>query len=96
VIRWRLRELMAESGEDIAAVAARTGLTAKTVYALLDDDNAPLRKSTLNRFCTAYRKAAGELVEYVPDPPGTRGAGIPPVVRVQVLGQPRGRPRKNS
>jgi len=88
--------LLAELGEDAAAAAARTGLTRSAIYQLLDDERAPLRKSTLNRICAAYRKAAGEVIEYIPDPPGTRGAGIPPVVRVQTRQRPRGRPRKKS
>ncbi len=84
----------AEFGEDVPAVAARTGLTEKTVYTLLSANGGPLRSSTLNRFCAAYRKAAGDVIAYVPDLPGTRGAGIPPLVPVVRERRPRGRPRK--
>ncbi len=94
MIRWRVRELMAEFGDDVAGVAARTGLTRSAIYMLLNAERPPIRSSTLNRFCAAYRKTTGDVIEYVPDLPGTRGAGIPPLVPVVRERRPRGRPRK--
>ena len=74
MIRLRLAEVLRQRDWTPYRLAQETGLTVPTVYRLANPDAqfGRITVDTLDRLCAALRVQPGELLEWMPDPGGTK------------------------
>lgn len=72
MIRSRLRILMAERGiKYVKDLAKPTGLSTKALSRLGDNQTTRFDAPVLNALCAYFGVGVGEILEYVPDEPGS-------------------------
>ncbi|MBA2670208.1 MAG: helix-turn-helix transcriptional regulator [Gemmatimonadetes bacterium] len=70
MIRVRLDYLLLDNRMKLIEVAEETGLAVNNLSILKTNNARAIRFSTLNALCKALNCTPGDLLEYVPDPPG--------------------------
>ena len=71
MIRLRLDYLLLDRRMKLVDLAAKTGISLNNLSILKTNNARAIRFSTLNAICSALQCQPGDLIEHIPDPPGT-------------------------